>query len=143
VVDQLAVLEVLAGVGEVQAPQLGVAAAARVLDAGELADQAAAERHLHVAEPGVPADPELDVLGLHRVGVPLGQRDEGQLRAVARSPPRRCRRGGGAGLLQDQRHLGERADLDVGPAAAASPPLPTSRITTARPRRSPAPPRSA
>ena len=51
VVDQQAVLQVLAGVGEVEAVQLGLAAPAGVLDAGVLADQVAAEGDLDVRSP--------------------------------------------------------------------------------------------
>ena len=73
VVDQQPVLEVLAGTGEVETVQLGVAATAGVVDAGVLPDQVAAERDLDVGELGVPTEPELQMLRLYGVGGPVGR----------------------------------------------------------------------
>ena len=107
VVDQQAVLQVLAGVGEVEPVQLGLAAPAGVVDAGVLPDQVAAERHLDVGHLGVAAQPEPDVLGLHRVGGPVGHRDQGQPGAVADEHLDVVGQRGRAGVLQHQRRLGQ------------------------------------
>ena len=92
VVDEQPVLQVLPGVGEVQAAQLGVAAGPGVADRRGQPDHAAAERDRGVRDPRVPADLGVVMRQVHRVAGPVLQADHGQLRRRRRRSARRCRR---------------------------------------------------
>ena len=82
VIDEQPVLEVLAGVGEVQADELGVAARAVVGDRADDPDQVAAEGQRGVLDGGVPADPHVVVGQVNGVAGPLLHRGELELCAV-------------------------------------------------------------
>jgi hypothetical protein len=83
VVDEQPMLQVLAGVGEADAVQLGVAARAGVMDRRGEPDQRAAEGDREVREARVPANGGLMVGDLHGVARPVGQRHHDQVAAVA------------------------------------------------------------
>ncbi len=83
VVDQEAVLLVLAGVGEVQAEELGLAAGARVGDARVQPDEVAAEGDHDGLEGGVPADQRVVLGDVDGLVVPVLDGDDGELGAVA------------------------------------------------------------
>ena len=83
VVDEEAVLEVLPGIGEVDAQALERAAGAGVAGVGVEPDDAAADRHGDVPHRGVAADDQVVLGEVVGVVVPLLHGDEGDLRAVA------------------------------------------------------------
>ena len=82
-VGERAVLEVLAGVGEVDAEQGGVAAGAGVADVGAQPHEPAAEGDHHVLEPGVAAHDGVVLAQVHGVVVPPLQRHDREVGAVA------------------------------------------------------------
>ena len=83
VVDEEAVLLVLAGVGEVDAEALEGAARTRVARVGGDPHDLAAEGHRDVAQVGVAADEGVVLGHVEGVVVPLLHGDEGEVRAVA------------------------------------------------------------
>ena len=110
VVDEEPVLLVLAVVGEVQTVQLGLAARARVVDAGVEPHHVAAEGDDDRLERGVPADQRV-VLGAVDGGVvPVLHGDDGQLGAVADDELDVGGAHGVAGVVDDDDRLGEGAD---------------------------------
>ncbi len=82
-VDEQALLEVLTGVGEVQAEQFGVAAGAVVLGGRRHAHEIAAERHGEVAQHGIAAEASVMRGDVYGVVGPVLHRDDLQLCAVA------------------------------------------------------------
>ena len=103
VVDEQPVLQVLPGVGEVDAVQLGVAAGARVPDGRREPDQVAAEGHREVPQVRVPAE-RGDVVGdLDGVAGPVGEGDDGEVAAVGDVDLHVVGVGRGAGLVDDHR----------------------------------------
>ncbi len=82
VVDEQAVLDVLAGVDEVQPEQLGVASRAGVVERRSGPDEVAAEGDHDVLHRGVAPDPDVVVREVDGVVCPLLQRDEGEVGAV-------------------------------------------------------------
>ena len=107
VVDEQAVLDVLALVGEVDAEHLDAAAGADVVGRGAGAYDVTAERDGDVAQRGVTADP--GVLGddVDAVVVPVLDRHERQLRAVLEDDLDVLGPGGGSVVVDDDDGLGE------------------------------------
>ena len=112
VVDEQAVLHVLAGVGEVDAEHLDAAAGADVVGRRAGAHDVAAERHRDVLEVGVAPDPRVLVDDVHGVVGPVLDGDEGQLGAVLEHDLDVLGPGGGAGVVDDDDGLAERAGAD-------------------------------
>ena len=82
VVDEQPVLEVLAGVREVDAVEIDAAAGAEVVGRRAGSDDVAAQRHRNVLEVGVSADPRVLRDNVHGVVGPVLDGDKGQLGAV-------------------------------------------------------------
>ena len=133
VVDEQPVLEVLAGIGEVDAVQVDVAAGPPVVGRGAGADDVAAQGHGNVLEVGVAAD--LRVLGddVHRVIGPVLNRDEGQLGAVVEDDFDVLGPGRRSVVVDDDDGLAERAgpDEQVAGGGVLRPPRPVRRIVVA------------
>ena len=112
VVDEQAVLHVLAGVGEVDAEHLDAAAGTDVVGRGAGAHDVAAEGHGDVLECGVAADPGVLVDDVHSVVGPVLNGDEGELGAVLEHDLDVLGPGGRAGVVDDHDGLAERARAD-------------------------------
>ncbi len=112
VVDLEAMLQVLAGVREVQAVEHGLAAGGGVGDARVQPDDVAAEGDHDGLEARVPADQGGLLRGVHRVALPVLDGHEGELRAVADQQLDVGGAGTGAGVVQHHDGLGERLDVD-------------------------------
>ncbi len=112
VVDQEAVLLVLALVGEVQAEQLGLAAGAGVLHARVQPDDVAAEGDDDRLEGGVAADERVVLGHVDGLVVPVLDGDDGQLGAVAQDVVDVGGEHRVTGVVDDHDGLGEGAQLD-------------------------------
>ena len=125
VVDEQPLFEVLAGVGEVQAEQLGVAAGRVEPRPRRQPHQVAAERDRDVAQHRVPAERRVVGADVHGVVGPVGDRDDGQPGAVADDELDVVGEGSAALLVDDDHGLGELADphlqVPVGRRALAGP----------------------
>ncbi len=109
VVDEQAVLDVLTGIGEVDAEHLDAAAGAEVVRRGAGAHDVAAERDRDVAELGVTADPGVLRDDVDAVVVPVLDRHEGQLGAVLEDDLDVLGPRGRAVVVDDDDGLGELA----------------------------------
>lgn len=116
-------LQVLAGVGEVQAVQLGVGARGGVGDRGRQPYQVAAEGRHERAEHRVAAEPGVVVGDVHRVVLPLLQAHHPQRGAVADHELDVVGVGRAAGVLDDDGRLGELAHVDDEVAVGGAPAL--------------------
>src|SRR6266498_1635613 len=112
VIDEQPVLQVLAGVGEVQAAQLGLAARARVADRRGEPDHAAAQRHRGVRDPRVLADLDVVVRQVYGIVRPALQRDDSQRRPVPHDELDIVRVRRRPGVLQHHHSPGIRLDVD-------------------------------
>ena len=112
VVDEQPVLQVLAGVGEVQTQLLELAARAGVLRGLDQPYEVAAQGRRQGPDVGVPADPNREMTGVHAVVGPQLEAGEVDARTVPDEQADRAREGRRPGVLQHDGRPGERADLD-------------------------------
>ena len=119
VVDEEAVLEVLAGVGEVQTEQLGLAAGTGVVHVGAGPHDRAAEGDRDVAVARVAAHHGLVGADVHGVVVPVLQGDDGQVGAVTDDDLDVAGVHARAAVVQDVGGTRVRAGLDHGVAVGA------------------------
>ena len=112
VVDEEPVLEVLAGVGEVEAEQLGLGARAVVVDRRADAHEVATEGDHDVPEPGVATDPEAMAGDVDGIVGPLLEADHRQLTPVADDHLEGVGVRGRADVVEDHHGRPERLDLD-------------------------------
>ena len=133
VVDEQPVLEVLAGVGEVEAEHLDVAAGRGEPRLRGDPHDVAAEGHDDALERGVAADLDRLLRQVHGVVGPVVDADHGERGAVADDELDVVGVGRAAGVVEHDDGLGERLDVDEQVAEGSpSPPSPRS-VTTVGP----------